>query len=116
MVVDDSALSRRILRVILESAGHTLLEESDGLSAIEHYFLNKPDCVFLDMTMQGMNGLDVLIQLKKIDPHAKVIIGSADIQLSTKENVRAHGASGFIEKPFTPEKVFAILNPLLEMA
>mgnify|MGYP000613300905 CR=1 FL=1 len=42
LIVDDSGLSRRILRRILESGGHTVAEATDGMSALEQYFLSKP--------------------------------------------------------------------------
>ena len=52
LIVDDSALSRRMLRRILEGAGHEVIEAEDGMVAIEKYFLNKPDVVLLDLIMK----------------------------------------------------------------
>ena len=114
LIVDDSGLSRRILRSILEGLGHEVMEESDGMAAIERYFLEKPDAVILDMTMKGMHGLEVLSQLRKLDPNACVIVGTADIQSSTRDLTENAGAYGFIEKPFTAEKVQHVLNTTLE--
>jgi two-component system, chemotaxis family, chemotaxis protein CheY len=112
MIVDDSQLSRRILRGLLEPHGHEVVEEADGMAALERYFLEKPSCVFLDMTMKGMHGLDVLSKLRAMDPNAKVIIGTADIQSSTREMTAAQGACAFIEKPFTAEKVAQALESI----
>ena len=80
LVVDDSALSRRTLRQILEPAGYDVAEAEDGLSALERYFLEKPDVVLLDLVMKGMMGLDVLDKLHQLDPKVRAIVLSADIQ------------------------------------
>ncbi|MCP4515502.1 MAG: response regulator, partial [Delftia sp.] len=60
LVVDDSGLARRMLRKKLEPQGHEVSEAPDGSSALEFYFLEKPDLVFLDLTMAEMHGLEVL--------------------------------------------------------
>ena len=51
LIVDDSALSRRTLRRILESAGYEAVEADDGMAALEMYFLEKPGLVLLDLVM-----------------------------------------------------------------
>jgi CheY-like chemotaxis protein len=56
LIVDDSAMSRRILRRILETADHNVIEADDGMVAIEKYFLEKPDLVMLDLLMKGISG------------------------------------------------------------
>src|SRR5262245_33809496 len=84
LVVDDSGFARRTLKQMLEGAGHTVDEAKDGPEALERYFLDKPDLVMLDMVMEGMNGLEVLAKLRELDPEAKVIIATADVQTSTR--------------------------------
>lgn len=113
MIVDDSDLSRRILRSILEADGHQVVEESDGLAALERYFLEQPELVVLDMTMKGMHGLEVLSKLRSMKIDARVIVGSADIQESTRELTTAAGARAFVQKPFTAEKVLPAVNAAL---
>jgi two-component system, chemotaxis family, chemotaxis protein CheY len=113
LLVDDSNLSRRILRRILEPAGHEILEAPDGMSAIERYFLARPDLVMLDMTMGGMHGLDVLSKLHELDPQVRVVVATADIQSSTQTLAREAGAAGFVAKPFTEERVLAAVNGVL---
>ncbi len=100
LIVDDSSLSRRISRSILTDGGYQVIESADGMSALETYYLEKPDLVFLDMTMKGMNGLEVLRKLREIDPAARVVIATADIQSSTRVMTESAGARGFVSKPF----------------
>ena len=113
LIVDDSALSRRTLRRILESAGYEVVEADDGMTALEVYFLEKPNLVLLDLVMKGMYGLDVLIKLREMDPNALVVVASADIQSSTRQMVDEAGALAFINKPFTSEQVIAAVEAAL---
>jgi len=113
LVVDDSALSRRTLRQILEGAGYDVVEAEDGLSALERYFIEKPDVVLLDLVMKGMYGLDVLMKLRELDTNAKVVIVSADIQTSSHELVEAAGARGFVNKPFDRADILDTLENVL---
>jgi len=113
LIVDDSGMSRRTLRKILEPAGHEIIEAEEGVVALERYFLDKPGLVFLDLTMTGMYGIDVLNKLREMDPQARVIVASADIQSSTREMVDAGGATAFINKPFTSEKVLNAVSEAL---
>jgi two-component system chemotaxis response regulator CheY len=113
MVVDDSALSRRTLRRILETAGYSVVEAEEGMAALELYFIEKPDVVFLDLVMKGMYGLDVLAKLREMDADARVVVASADIQSSTRTLVEEAGARAFINKPFATESVLGALNSVL---
>jgi len=99
LVVDDSSLARRTTRKILETAGHEVVEAEDGLSALERYYLDKPQAVVLDVTMKNMDGIEVLNRLRDLDKVAKVVIVTADVQTSTREMAEAGGASGFVIKP-----------------
>ena len=110
LVVDDSALSRRTLRQILEPAGYHVVEAEDGLSALERYFLEKPDVVLLDLVMKGMYGLDVLAKLREFDCDAKVVVVSADIQTSSHDLAEAAGASAFVNKPFDKAEILSALE------
>lgn len=113
LIVDDSSMSRRMLRRIVESAGYDVVEADEGAAGLELYFLDKPDLVFLDLTMKDMYGLDVLEKLRQLDPDARVIIASADIQDSTREMVSAAGADAFINKPLSPDKVLEAVASVL---
>lgn len=113
LIVDDSSLSRRTMRRILESAGYEVVEADDGMAALELYFLEKPSLVLLDLVMKGMYGLDVLVKLREMDPKALVVVASADIQSSTRKLVDEAGALAFINKPFVSEQVIAAVEAAL---
>jgi two-component system chemotaxis response regulator CheY len=116
LVVDDSGLARRRARTILEGAGFEVLEAEDGIAALESYFVAKPDLVLLDLVMKGMYGLDVLSKLRELDPDAKVIVVSADVQTSSHDLVAVAGASGFVVKPFEADEIVAKVTSTLSEA
>ncbi len=113
LVVDDSSLARRTLRQIVESAGHTVEEAVNGAEALEKYFLNRHDLIFLDMVMEHMSGLEVLVKLREINPEVQVIVATADIQSATRAEASEKGASEVINKPFTRDRVLSALQNVL---
>jgi two-component system chemotaxis response regulator CheY len=116
LVVDDSNLSRKTSRRILESIGHQVTDVADGMSALEQYTLDRPDAVLLDVTMADMNGLEVLQHLRAYDSNARVVMATADVQSSTRELAAAGGAAGFVTKPLNTETVLNAIAAALEGA
>ena len=107
LIVDDSAYARRVHRKILESGGHNVVEATSGLGALEAFGLERPDVVLLDLSMEDLSGFDVLQQMREMDPTARVIVVSADIQRSTTDRVRGSGAAGFVAKPVNAEELLS---------
>jgi two-component system chemotaxis response regulator CheY len=114
LLVDDSGLARRAMRQMLESADYDVAEAEEGLTALERYFLEKPDLVLLDLVMKGMNGLDVLKKLLQLDAAVRVIVVSADVQDSSREMAVSGGASGFITKPVARAELLTAVAKALE--
>jgi len=114
LIVDDSAMSRRILRRILEDAGHDVAEAEDGMVAIEKYYLERPDIVLLDLIMKGMFGMEVLQRIRQLDEKARVVVATADIQTSTRTISEAAGAMGFVTKPFVQSEIIAAVESALK--
>ena len=113
LVIDDQAMVRKVSRAILESAGYEVREASDGIDALEQFFLEKPDIVMLDLVMKGMYGLDVLQKMRELDPGVKVIVVSADIQTSSHELVRDAGGAAFVNKPFDRQDILRAIDDTL---
>ena len=113
LIVDDSAMTRRNLRQILETAGCEVVEAEDGLSALERYYIEKPDVVLLDLVMRGMYGLDVLQKLRELDAAARIVVVSADIQSSSLRLAEEAGAKAFINKPFDKTEILGALDAAL---
>jgi two-component system chemotaxis response regulator CheY len=113
LLVDDSRTSRKILRNILEEAGHTIVDEAtDGEQAIEKYIASKPDIITLDITMPVMDGIEALKQIKMIDSDAKIVMVSASSQKDKLIEAVKYGAEDFIAKPFEPDQIVTVLGKL----
>jgi len=113
LIVDDSGLARRLTRKILEELGHEVEEASDGAQALEKYVINRPDFVVLDMVMHGMYGLEVLQKFQELDAKLPVIIATADIQRSTRDQVKEAGAAAMINKPINKEELVEVIAVVL---
>jgi two-component system chemotaxis response regulator CheY len=113
LIADDSAFTRRTHRRILESEGHVVHEAASGMAALESFAVNRPDLVLLDLTMEDMGGLDVLAQLREMEPEARVVVISADVQRSTGQLVAEAGALRFLGKPVSPETLLVTVRDVL---
>jgi two-component system, chemotaxis family, chemotaxis protein CheY len=113
LIVDDSSLARRTVRQAVEEMGHTVEEAADGAQALERYFINRHDLVILDMVMHGMYGLDVLAKMRELNPNARIVVLTADIQKSTLEHARSAGAAAFINKPVNRQELTRVVTRVL---
>lgn len=114
LLVDDAAFMRMMLKTTLTQAGYTdLVEAEDGVKAIEMYNAEKPDLVFMDITMPNKDGLETLKELKASDPNATVVMCSAMGQEAMVMDSIKSGARDFIVKPFKPERILSTVKKIL---
>ncbi|BCS80714.1 response regulator [Anaerocellum diazotrophicum] len=115
MIVDDAVFIRKVLKGILIELGYNVVAEaSTGKDAIEQASKVKPDIITLDITLPDMSGIDVLKEIKKINPAIQIIMVSA---LSGQEAVMQalrEGAVNYITKPFSKEKIESVLKSVCE--
>lgn len=115
LIVDDSRTSRKVLRKMVEDAGHTVVEEcSNGEEGYLKYKELKPDLVTLDITMPKLDGLEALQLIIKSDEDAKVIMITAASQKEKMIQAIKYGASEFIAKPYDSEDVKQAINKVLK--
>jgi len=115
LIVDDSGLSRKmLLRKIPESIKESseIYQGKNGQEGLDLYKENKPDIVFLDLTMPVMDGFEALYEIISYDKKAFVIVVSADIQAKAKERVLSLGARYMEHKPITSERLGYIFQSL----
>jgi len=114
-IVDDSAFSRSQLKKAFTKYYGDNLElniYSNGSDALKEIPQLSLDLVTLDLVMPEPTGFKVLKALKAEGVEAPILIASADIQKSTKDICLADGCAGFLEKPFTADKVAETLRDL----
>lgn len=115
VVVDDSKLSRKVLRNMLEEAGYAVIAEAtDGEEGIAAYLQFKPDVVTMDITMPNMNGMESLKEILAMDKNAMVVMISAAGQQKKIIEAIKLGAKRFITKPFEEEDVVSCMDSLLK--
>lgn len=113
LVVDDASFMRSFLRDNLEEAGHEVVGfATNGEEAIEKFNELKPDLITMDINMPKMNGIDALIQIKKIDSSVKVVMISDMGQHSKIIEAIKNGASDFVIKPVHPARLKEALDNL----
>lgn len=109
LVADDSQLARKLLLAQLPAAyAYDLLEAANGEEAIEAYRAMRPDVVFLDLHMPT-DGYEVLERILGLDPTARVVVVTADVQSITGQRARAAGAIAVLQKPVRPEALDDVL-------
>ena len=114
LLVDDAAFMRMMLKNTLSQAGYTdLYEAEDGVKAEEVYQAEKPDLVFMDITMPNQDGLETLKKIKAFDPNATIVMCSAMWQESMVIESIKSGAKDFIVKPFKPERILSTVTKIL---
>lgn len=113
LIIDDSRTSRKILRGMLEEAGHEIVDEGvDGQDGFEKYKVHQPDIVTLDITMPVMDGLESLKCIKEFDKNAKVIMVTAAGQQSKMVEAIKLGASEFVTKPFEKDNILKLIDKM----
>ena len=115
LITDDSQLTRRILRAILEAAGHEVMEASNGSIALELIVQDPPDCVLLDLLMPGMDGFEVLSTLNERGIDIPVIVLTADIQETARKKCIQMGAVDFLNKPPNDDELKAAMEKALAL-
>ena len=110
LIVDDSPISRKILRSCLpREAELELFEAGDGEAGLAAHRQHHPDVTFLDLTMVGMQGLECLEQIIAATPDALVVVVTADIQRHSVGRALELGALEVIPKPPSRDTVAAAL-------
>lgn len=99
LIVEDSAMMRKIITKELVNAGHTIVgEASDGAEAVEMYKNLKPEVVTMDITMRGMDGFTAAQAILAIDPDAKILILSNLNEDKYRDRAAKLGVIGLVNK------------------
>lgn len=115
MVVDDSRVFRKMLKAVFLENGHEVIGEAgNGQEALELLKTCTPDVITLDITMPVMDGLEALKQIIADYPDQKVVMVSAAGQKDKVLSAIKIGAVDFIQKPFDPDDIAALLTKLSE--
>ncbi len=110
LVVDDESGVRAALRQLLEFEGYEVREASSGAEGLATYEAWKPELVFMDVKMTGMDGLETLKRLRGRDPAAIVVMISGHATIQNAVEATQLGAYDILEKPLDTDRILVTLR------
>lgn len=116
LIVDDEPHLRTFVRILLNSifADLEVLEAGDEAAALALFSEKKPDLVLLDINLVGSSGIDVLQQMRRLDPEAEVVMLTAVNVRHTIEEAQAKGAAGYILKDTDEEELTTAIIEIVQ--
>ena len=114
LVVDDDPVTRRLVRGLLETAGHEVAETADAPAALAAAGRRRFDLALLDVWLPGMGGLELLEKLVGLQPALKVVLMTADEAPQTLLNAIGAQAHRYVRKPVEPEHLVALVRQTLD--
>ena len=113
LVIDDDKIIRKLFKIALVKAGYKVVEAENGSDGLMQIHSERPDLVITDYQMPGMNGLDVLAEVRKLKFKVPVIMltGYGDVVLTIRSIQQ--GAFEFLEKPVKPEVLQSTIRKAL---
>lgn len=115
LTVDDSNSIRQMVSFTLRSAGHQVVEAVDGQDAVEKLKTAEVDLVLTDQNMPRMDGLTLVRHLRSQDRFrgTPILILTTESGDEMKQAGREAGATGWLVKPFDPERLIMVIDKVL---
>ena len=115
LVIDDDALLRGAIRVVLESAGYEVIEAGDGGAGLRLYREGGADLLLVDLFIPEPDGLEVIRAVRAEVPDARIIAmsGGGSLKLDLLAAAQAFGAARALWKPFVPSVLLGAVRDVL---
>lgn len=115
LIVDDSASMRNMVSATLQSAGHSVQDAGDGQQALSHAKSGQYDAVITDLNMPVMNGIELVKNLRTLPnyKYTPILLLTTESSSDKKSEGKQAGATGWLVKPFNPEKLLATVDRVL---
>lgn len=119
LVVDDSAMTRLVIRKALTLAGlefESFHEARHGAEALDLLAAHPVDLIFTDLNMPEMGGDELMTKMRECERwnHVRVIVISTEGSQTRLEAIKRLGAAAILRKPFTPEQLKQVVEQVLE--
>jgi UDP-3-O-[3-hydroxymyristoyl] N-acetylglucosamine deacetylase len=115
LIIDDEVSICKSLEGILSDEGFFVVSSSHSVNTLHLIEAHNPELILLDIWMQGMDGIEILKQIKKNRPDIFVVMMSGHASIATAVEATKLGASDFIEKPLDLKAVLASINRVLSV-
>ena len=115
LVVDDSASMRNMVSTTLKSQGHKVADAADGRAALSQAKSSRFDVVITDLNMPIMDGIELVKNLRGLPTYkyTPLLLLTTESSMEKKTEGKRAGATGWLVKPFNPEKLLATVNRVL---
>lgn len=115
LIVDDSPSIRQTIKITLDSASYTIVEAFDGMDGLQKASTGGFDLIITDLNMPRMDGLEMIRKLRELPIMAGVpiIFLSTESDTGVKQQARAAGATGWLTKPFNPDRLVGVVAKVL---
>jgi two-component system, chemotaxis family, chemotaxis protein CheY len=115
MTVDDSASMRQMVAFTLERAGFEVVVAVDGKDALAKLDGSEIHLFLTDLNMPNMDGIELTRQLRSLPAYkfVPIVLLTTESTAEKKQEGKAAGATGWIVKPFEPEKLLAVVNKVM---
>ncbi len=115
LIVDDSASMRNMVTTTLQTAGHQVTDAADGVIALGSAKGKKFDAVVTDLNMPNMDGIELIKQLRSLPnyKYTPILLLTTESSADKKASGKSAGATGWLVKPFNPEKLLATIDRVL---
>lgn len=118
LAVDDSKTMREMVTFTLKGAGYQVVEAEDGKAALGVLEKTKVDAVITDLNMPNMNGFELIRNLRAMAAYkfTPILMLTTEGDATKKEEGKSAGATGWIVKPFNPEKLVEVVKKVCPAA
>jgi DNA-binding response OmpR family regulator len=115
-IVDDTMIHVALLRAILEPRGHMIIPLTSGEEALPEILAHPPDVLMVDIRMPGMDGFDLVEELKArgLSSETRIMFMTSGLDPEHEQRARDLGASDFLRKPFDSEDTIRRVETLME--
>ncbi|NLK14786.1 MAG: response regulator [Bacteroidales bacterium] len=115
LIVDDSESIREVVSFTLENAGHEVVKAVDGQDALKYLDGQKYDLIITDLHMPNLNGIELIKKVRTIEEYKfiPILFLTTESQTAKKMEARDAGATGWIVKPFVPEKLLEAIKKVV---
>jgi DNA-binding response OmpR family regulator len=116
LVIDDEPDVLQMLKVVLSSKGHTVVEATSGMEGLMYAHEERPDLVLLDIMMEEMDGWEVLKLLKMEEDTRDIPVVMVSARVEPRDKIRGlqEGAVDYVTKPFSVREVLETIRLILE--
>ena len=114
LVAEDDQVQREIITDILSLSGYEVHAMASGAEILDFASRENADVLLTDLRMPGMDGLELLRNIKRLRPEMEVVIMTAHATIKTAVSAMKEGAADYLEKPFDKEGLLLVIGRAIE--